>query len=432
MILTTGSQGETMSGLVRMATGQHPKLSIKEGDLVIISASPIPGNERYVSDVINMLYRKGASVINDAVDMVHVSGHACEEELKLMLSLVKPKYFIPVHGEYRHLYKHAALAEKMGIKKKNIFIPEIGSVIELNRKMGVQKETVASGSVLIDGLGVGDVGNVVLRDRKQLSSDGLFIVVVTTSAAVSYTHLDVYKRQIRGKAQLIKTLKDEAKKSKKVYLATDPDREGEAISWHIANILGLDPAEVSRIEFNEITKDAVTSAIKNPRNIDMDRVDAQQARRVLDRLVGYKLSPLLWKKVKKGLSAGRVQSVAVKVIVDRENEIRNFKPEEFWTISALLKKDKQEFEAKYYGVKGKKADLKTEADAQAVLDAVKGADFIIDKVKSGTRKKNALPPFTTSFLQQAASGKLGFTAKKTMMLAQMLYEGCLLYTSRCV
>ena len=182
VILTTGSQGETMSGLVRMATGQHPKLSIKEGDLVIISASPIPGNERYVSDVINMLYRKGASVINDAVDMVHVSGHACEEELKLMLSLVKPKYFIPVHGEYRHLYKHAALAEKMGIKKKNIFIPEIGSVIELNRKMGVQKETVASGSVLIDGLGVGDVGNVVLRDRKQLSSDGLFIVVVTTSA----------------------------------------------------------------------------------------------------------------------------------------------------------------------------------------------------------------------------------------------------------
>ncbi len=228
---------------------------------------------------------------------------------------------------------------------------------------------------------------------------------------------------IRGKAQLIKTLKDEAKRSKKVYLATDPDREGEAISWHIANILGLDPAEVSRIEFNEITKDAVTSAIKNPRKIDMDRVDAQQARRVLDRLVGYKLSPLLWKKVKKGLSAGRVQSVAVKVIVDRENEIRNFKPEEFWTISAQLKKEKQEFEARYHGTNGKKAELKNEADAQTVLDAVKGADFVVEKVKSGTRKKNALPPFTTSFLQQAASGKLGFTAKKTMMLAQMLYEG---------
>lgn len=181
VILTTGSQGETMSGLVRMATGQHAKLNIKEGDLVIISASPIPGNERGVSDVINMLYRKGASVINDSVDMVHVSGHACQEELKLMLSLVKPKFFIPVHGEYRHLYKHAALAEKMGIKKKNIFIPEIGSVVELNRKVGIQKETVASGSVLIDGLGVGDVGNVVLRDRKQLSSDGLFIIVVTVS-----------------------------------------------------------------------------------------------------------------------------------------------------------------------------------------------------------------------------------------------------------
>lgn len=181
VILTTGSQGETMSGLVRMAMGQHAKLNIKEGDLVIISASPIPGNERYVSDVINMLYRKGANVINDAVDMVHVSGHACQEELKLMLSLVKPKFFIPVHGEYRHLYKHAALAEKMGIKKKNIFIPEIGSVIELNRKLGVQKDTIQSGSVLIDGLGVGDVGNVVLRDRKQLSSDGLFIIVVTVS-----------------------------------------------------------------------------------------------------------------------------------------------------------------------------------------------------------------------------------------------------------
>lgn len=228
---------------------------------------------------------------------------------------------------------------------------------------------------------------------------------------------------IRGKAQLIKTLKDEAKKSSKVYLATDPDREGEAISWHIANILGLDPGEVSRIEFNEITKDAVTNAITHPRSIDMDRVDAQQARRVLDRLVGYKLSPLLWKKVKKGLSAGRVQSVAVKVIVDRENEIRNFKPEEFWTISAKLKKEQQEFEAKYYGQGNKKAKLDTEADAQAVLDAVQGADFIVSKVKSGTRKKNALPPFTTSFLQQSASGKLGFTAKKTMMLAQMLYEG---------
>ncbi len=181
VILSTGSQGETMSGLVRMATGQHSKLNIKQGDLVILSATPIPGNERYVYDVINMLYRKGATVINDTTDRVHVSGHACEEELKLMISLVKPKYFIPVHGEYRHLYKHAALAEKMGIKKKNIFIPEIGGVIEFNKKSAQAGETVAAGSVFIDGLGVGDVGNVVLRDRRQLSSDGLFIIVTTVS-----------------------------------------------------------------------------------------------------------------------------------------------------------------------------------------------------------------------------------------------------------
>lgn len=181
VILTTGSQGETMSGLVRMAMGQHPKINIKEGDLVIISATPIPGNERYVSDVINMLYRRGASVINDAKDMVHVSGHACREELKLMMSLIKPKFFIPVHGEYRHLYQHAALAEKMGIKQSNIFITEIGNVIEMNRRVGMQTGTVQSGSVLIDGLGVGDVGNVVLRDRKVLSSDGLYIVVVPIS-----------------------------------------------------------------------------------------------------------------------------------------------------------------------------------------------------------------------------------------------------------
>lgn len=181
VVLTTGSQGETMSGLSRMAMGEHPKLSIKEGDLVIISASPIPGNERYVSDMINLLYRHGASVINDATDMVHVSGHACQEELKLMMSLVKPKYFVPVHGEYRHLYKHAALARKLGISDKNIFMPEIGSVIELTKRSGSQKKKVPSGSVLIDGLGVGDVGTVILRDRQRLASDGLFVVVVTVS-----------------------------------------------------------------------------------------------------------------------------------------------------------------------------------------------------------------------------------------------------------
>ena len=182
VILTTGTQGETMSGLVRMAAGEHKKLSMIPGDLVIISASAIPGNERYVSDVINMLYRKGADVINEGMADIHVSGHACEEELKLMLSLTKPKYFIPVHGEYRHLYRHAALAESVGIKKKNIFIPELGKVIELGKKFSHFSETVPSGSVIIDGLGVGDVGNVVLRDRRLLSQDGLFIVVVTISS----------------------------------------------------------------------------------------------------------------------------------------------------------------------------------------------------------------------------------------------------------
>ncbi|MEG0914253.1 MAG: type I DNA topoisomerase [Christensenellaceae bacterium] len=228
---------------------------------------------------------------------------------------------------------------------------------------------------------------------------------------------------IRGKAPLIKTLKDEAKRSTKIYLATDPDREGEAISWHIANILGIDLDETCRIEFNEITKDAVVYAVGHPRKIDMDKVDAQQARRVLDRLVGYKLSPLLWMKVKKGLSAGRVQSVAVKVIVDREHEIKAFVPEEFWTINAVLLKDQHEIEARYHGFQGKKAKLLNEQDAKSVLDAVLNKPYIVEKVTSGMRKKSALPPFTTSLLQQAAAGKLGYTAKKTMMLAQNLYEG---------
>ena len=182
VILTTGSQGETMSGLVRMAAGEHKKLNMIPGDLVIISSTPIPGNEKYVSDVINMLYRRGADVINESVADVHVSGHACQEELKMILSLTKPKFFIPVHGEYRHLYRHASLAEGLGIQRKNIFIPEIGKVIEMNQRFAREADTVAAGSVIIDGLGVGDVGNVVLRDRKLLSQDGLFIVVVTISA----------------------------------------------------------------------------------------------------------------------------------------------------------------------------------------------------------------------------------------------------------
>ena len=232
---------------------------------------------------------------------------------------------------------------------------------------------------------------------------------------------------IRGKAKLIKELKEASAGAKRTYLATDPDREGEAISWHIASLLDLDIADACRIEFHEITKDAVTTAIKNPRCVDMNRVNAQQTRRILDRLVGYQLSPLLWRKVKKGLSAGRVQSVAVKVICDREQEIRDFVPEEFWTIDALLRYDAQtkpvQIQAKYYGKSGKKCRLANEEQALAVVNAVKDAAFIIDKVNVTQKVKNALPPFITSTLQQDATRKLNFTAKKTMMLAQNLYEG---------
>ncbi len=229
---------------------------------------------------------------------------------------------------------------------------------------------------------------------------------------------------IRGRASILKELKGYASKAQKVYLATDPDREGEAISWHIANLLELKDEDINRIEFNEITKNAVSNAILHPRAIDKNKVDAQQARRVLDRLVGYKLSPLLWKKVKRGLSAGRVQSVAVRIICDREKEIREFKPEEFWTITALLNSPEgKNFEAKFYGDAKAKIKLSCEADAKKVLAAVEGQDFLIDEVKKGTRKRNPSPPFTTSSLQQDASRKLGFSTKKTMMLAQVLYEG---------
>ena len=231
--------------------------------------------------------------------------------------------------------------------------------------------------------------------------------------------------QIRGKKDVVSALKTGAAGATSIYLATDPDREGEAISWHIANMLGVDTHEVSRIEFNEVTKKAVTAAMESPRKIDHDLVDAQQARRVLDRLVGYKLSPLLWKKVKKGLSAGRVQSVAVRIICDREDEITAFVPEEFWTISAQLYDSAKthEFEAKFFGKDGKKLKIVDKAGSDEVLAGITGKDFVIDSIKTGTKRKNPAAPFTTSYLQQAASSKLGFTAKRTMLIAQQLYEG---------
>lgn len=229
---------------------------------------------------------------------------------------------------------------------------------------------------------------------------------------------------IRGKGDLIKSLKKEAAKADAVYLASDPDREGEAISWHLAHLLGLDLNAPIRVEFNEITKDAVKEAFKNPRKIDMDLVDAQQARRILDRLVGYTLSPILWKKVKKGLSAGRVQSIAVKLIIDRENEIKAFVPEEYWTLEGQFKKEKKAFTANYYGTTAEKANLEKEKTVKAVMSEIsEKKPFTVTKMTKKERKRNPAAPFTTSSLQQDASNRLNFRTRKTMMVAQQLYEG---------
>ena len=230
---------------------------------------------------------------------------------------------------------------------------------------------------------------------------------------------------IRGKGDLIKSLKKDAKNAKKIYLATDPDREGEAIAWHLAYILGINPDEICRVTFNEITKEAVKNAIKEPRKIDMDLTDAQQARRVLDRIVGYKISPVLWKKVQKGLSAGRVQSVAVRLIVEREEEIENFVPEEYWNIYAHLKdqKSRKTFQAKFYGKDNKKVDIHSEKEVNEILEKIENAKYIVEEVKKGEKKRTPAPPFTTSTMQQEASRKLGFAIKKTMSVAQGLYEG---------
>jgi DNA topoisomerase I len=228
---------------------------------------------------------------------------------------------------------------------------------------------------------------------------------------------------IRGKGPVLKELKTAAKKVKRIFLAADPDREGEAIAWHLAHSLDMDTTSECRVVFNEITKDAIKESFKHPRAINMDLVDAQQARRILDRLVGYNISPLLWKKVKKGLSAGRVQSVAVRLIIDRENEIKAFTPEEYWSIEAEFTKGNDTFQASFYGLDGKKVELKNEEEVKDVLGKVKGKSFEVNKVTKKERKRNPAPPFTTSSLQQEAARKLNFRAKKTMMLAQQLYEG---------
>lgn len=228
---------------------------------------------------------------------------------------------------------------------------------------------------------------------------------------------------IRGKGDLVKSLKREAKTASKIFLATDPDREGEAISWHLANLLGIDKEESCRVTFNEITKKAVTQGIKEPRTINEDLVDAQQARRVLDRIVGYKISPILWKKVRKGLSAGRVQSVATKLICDREKEINEFESKEYWTVEATLFGGKKKFKADFYGKNGRKTELNNKTAADKILKETEGHPFVVKSVRKASKKKVSAPPFITSTLQQEAGRKLSFTSQRTMQAAQQLYEG---------
>ncbi|PNM83190.1 MULTISPECIES: type I DNA topoisomerase [unclassified Streptococcus] len=262
------------------------------------------------------------------------------------------------------------------------------------------------------------------RNYKVLASVGHIRDLKKSTMSVDFeNNYEPEYINIRGKGPLINDLKKEAKKAKQVYLASDPDREGEAISWHLAHILNLDEHDKNRVVFNEITKDAVKNAFKEPRQIDMDLVDAQQARRVLDRIVGYSISPILWKKVKKGLSAGRVQSVALKLIIDRENEINAFNPEEYWTIDGTFKKGARQFQASFYGINGKKMKLAINDDVKNVLSQIKNDEFTVESVEKKERKRHAPLPYTTSSMQQDAANKINFRTRKTMMVAQQLYEG---------
>ncbi len=238
-------------------------------------------------------------------------------------------------------------------------------------------------------------------------------------------HFEPVYTDIKGKEDLIKSLKKEAEKSDKVYLATDPDREGEAISWHLAQMLGLPLDAEDRVTFNEITKSGVQAGMSAPRKIDIDLVNAQQTRRILDRIVGYKISPFLWKKIRRGLSAGRVQSVAVSIVCDREKQIQNFKPQEYWSIDAKMTapSSKKQFGASFWGIDGKKTELGNKEETDKVLEKLNGAEFKVTNVKKSVRRKSPAAPFTTSTMQQDASKRLGFGASKTMKTAQMLYEG---------
>ena len=263
------------------------------------------------------------------------------------------------------------------------------------------------------------------KDYDVIASQGHIIDLPASRFAVDVDNdFKAEYIKMKGKAKLIKEIHEQAKGKDKVLLATDPDREGEAIAWHLRNELKIKDADKCRIEFHEITETAVSAAVKNPRSIDMDTVDAQQARRILDRIVGYKISPLLWKKVKRGLSAGRVQSVALRIIMDRENEIRNFVPEEYWNLDVILEKDLEPrlVYAKFYGDTNGKIELKEEKQVKDIVDVIKGGKYTVTDIKVTEKKKSPPPPFTTSSLQQDASRRLGFPVKKTMMVAQKLYE----------
>ncbi|CAW99300.1 DNA topoisomerase I [Streptococcus equi subsp. zooepidemicus] len=295
--------------------------------------------------------------------------------------------------------KRSATKKKSAAAKKNLVIVESPAKAKtIEKYLGRQYKVVAS------------VGHI--RDLKK------------SSMSIDFdNHYEPQYINIRGKGPLINALKKEAKNAKKVYLASDPDREGEAISWHLSHILGLDPDDNNRVVFNEITKEAIKEAFEGPRKIDMDLVDSQQARRVLDRIVGYSISPILWKKVKKGLSAGRVQSVALKLIIDREHEIKAFVPEEYWSIDGLFKKGTKKFQASFYGLDGKKMKLNTNDDVKFVLSQLSSDDFMVSKVEKKERRRHAPLPYTTSSLQQDAANKINFRTRKTMMVAQQLYEG---------
>ena len=268
------------------------------------------------------------------------------------------------------------------------------------------------------------IGRMLGSRYKVVASVGHVRDLPQRKLGVDIEHnFEPYYINIRGKGDIIKMLKKEAKNASKVYLATDPDREGEAISWHIAWLLGIDPEEPCRVEFHEITRNAVKTAVKNPRKLDLMLVDAQQARRILDRLVGYQISPLLWRKIRRGLSAGRVQSAALKLIVDREKEITSFIPEEYWTIQAEFQKKTSRFTGELIRHRQEKISLREEKDADRVLQEIGRGTYVIDRIETKETRSRPSDPFRTSTMQQAASGKMNFAARKTMQIAQQLYEG---------